>query len=44
MVYFDVNKQESGLSKSEKTLFKVGQCIQYDISSHFKWVLVIDNN
>ena len=24
MVYFDVNKQESGLSKSEKTYSKLG--------------------
>ena len=27
-------------SKSKKTLFKVGQCKQCNISSHLKWVLV----
>ena len=27
-------------SKSKKTLFSVGQCKQYNISSHLKWVLV----
>ena len=26
--------------KSKKTLFNVGQCKQYNISSHLKWVLV----
>ena len=30
-------------SKSKKTLFNVGQCKQYNISSHLKWVLVADN-
>ena len=29
-------------SKSKKTLFNVGQCKQYNISSHLKWVLVAD--
>ena len=29
-------------SKSKKTLFKIGQCKQYNISSHLKWVLVAD--
>ena len=27
-------------SKSKKTLFKVGQCKEYNISLHIKWVLV----
>ena len=31
-------------SKSKKTLFKVGQCKQYNISSHSKWVLVADKS
>ena len=31
-------------SKSKKTLFNVGQCKQYNISSHLKWVLVADNS
>ena len=31
-------------SKSKETLFKVGQCKQYNISSHLKWVLVADKN
>ena len=31
-------------SKSKKTLFNVGQCKQYNISSHLKWVLVADKN
>ena len=29
-------------SKSKKALFNVGQCKQYNISSHLKWVLVAD--
>ena len=29
-------------SKSKKTLFNVGQCKQYNINSHLKWVLVAD--
>ena len=29
-------------SKSKKTLFNVGQCKQYNISSHLEWVLVAD--
>ena len=29
-------------SNSKKTLFNVGQCKQYNISSHLKWVLVAD--
>ena len=28
--------------KSKKTLFNVGQCKQYNISSHLEWVLVAD--
>ena len=32
------------VSKSKKTLFNVGQCKQYNISSHLKWVLVADKN
>ena len=28
--------------KSKKTLFNVGQCKQYNSSSHLKWVLVAD--
>ena len=31
-------------SKSKKTLFNVGQCKQYNISSHLKWVLVADKS
>ena len=31
-------------SKSKKTVFNVGQCKQYNISSHFKWVLVADKS
>ena len=31
-------------SKSKKTLFKVGQCKQYNISSHSTWVLVADTS
>ena len=31
-------------SKSKKTLFNVGQCKQYNISSHLEWVLVADSN
>ena len=31
-------------SKSKKTLFKVGQNKQYNISSHLKWVLVADKS
>ena len=31
-------------SKSKKTLFDVGQCKQYNISSHLKWVLVTDKS
>ena len=31
-------------SKSKKTLFNVGQCKQYNISSHLKWVLGNDKN
>ena len=31
-------------SKSKKTFFKVGQCKQYNISSHLKWVLVADKS
>ena len=31
-------------SKSKKTLFKVGQCKQKNVSSHLKWVLVADKN
>ena len=34
--------QTMGKSKSKKTLFNVGQCKQYNISSHLKWVLVAD--
>ena len=30
--------------KSKKTLFNVGQCKQYNISSHLKWVLVADKS
>ena len=30
-------------SKSKKTLFNVGQCKQYNISSHLEWVLVADH-
>ena len=29
-------------SKSQKTFFNVGQCKQYNISSHLKWVLIAD--
>ena len=31
-------------SKSEKTLFKVRQCKQNNVSSHLKWVLVADKH
>ena len=31
-------------SKSKKTLFNVGQCKQYNISSHLEWVLVADKS
>ena len=31
-------------SKSKNTLFNVGQCKQYNMSSHLKWVLVVDNS
>ena len=31
-------------SKSKKTLFNDGQCKQYNISSHLKWVLVADKS
>ena len=31
-------------SKSKKTVFKVGQCKQCNISSHLKWVLVADKS
>ena len=31
-------------SKSKKTFFNVGQCKQYKISSHLKWVLVADKS
>ena len=31
-------------SKSKKTLFNVGQCKQYNISSHLKWELVADKS
>ena len=31
-------------SKSKKTLFNVGQCKQYNISPHLKWVLVADKS
>ena len=31
-------------SKSNNTLLNVGQCKQYNISSHFKWVLVADKS
>ena len=37
------NKSKSK-SKSKKTLFNVGQCKQYNISSHLKWVLVADKS
>ena len=36
--------QTVGKSKSKKTLFNVGQCKQYNISSHLKWVLVADKS
>ena len=29
-------------SKSKKTVSKIGQCKQYNLSSHLKWVLVAD--
>ena len=35
--------RKSKSKKSKKTLFNVGQCKQYNISSHLKWVLVADN-
>ena len=31
-------------SKSKKTLFNVGECKQYNISSHLKWTVVVDNS
>ena len=31
-------------SKSKKTLFNVGPCKQYNISSHLEWVLVADKS
>ena len=31
-------------SKSKNTLFNVGQCKQYNISSHLKWLLVADKS
>ena len=37
-------EQELEKSKSKKTLFKVGQCKQCNISSHLKWVLVADKS
>ena len=37
-------KSKSKKSKSKKTLFNVGQCKQYNISSHLKWVLVADKS
>ena len=37
-------KSKSKKSKSKNTLLKVGQCKQYNISSHLKWVLVADKS
>ena len=39
----DISKSKSK-SKSKKTLFNVGQCKQYNITSHLKWVLVADKS
>ena len=33
-----VKGKSKSKSKSKKTLFKVGPCKQYNISSHLKWV------
>ena len=44
---FEINKfscKSKSKSKSKKTLFNVGQCKQYNISSHLKWVLVADKS
>ena len=35
---------KSKKEKSKKTLFNVGQCKQYNISSHLEWVLVADKS
>ena len=40
----DLALEKKSKSKSKKTLFKVGQCKQYNISSHLKWVLVADKS
>ena len=40
--YYMCQLTHSSLADRKKTLFKVGQCKQYDISSHMKWVLVAD--
>ena len=42
-VVTEAGESKKSKSKSKKTLFNVGQCKQYNISSHLKWVLVADN-
>ena len=40
----EIHYKSKSKSKSKKTLFNVGQCKQYNISSHLKWVLVADKS
>ena len=39
-----ITSKSKSKSKSKKTLFNVGQCKQYNISSHLEWVLVADKS
>ena len=41
-LFYIKSKKSKSKSKSKKTLFNVGQCKQYNISSPLKWVLVAD--